>query len=213
VTGGPGARFSSPEAGDNYIEFHDSSANARTGYIGFANNIMTMTNETDGGAAIAFKGTGTRGIKIFPGNGGENAYYRYNSVTNYARLGIYGNSIDNDFITMSLEGAMPCVGIGVTPVPTNVLHVTAETDPLRLEGLIGGVANNNRILTVTEEGVVKRATATGAVKVPSGTSAQRPAPAGQFGLIRYNSTIGRGEMYVNDVNGDGVQGDAGWRPI
>jgi hypothetical protein len=30
-------------------------------------------------------------------------------------------------------------------------------------------------------------------------------------MIRYNSDIGRGEMYVNDSNGDGTQGDAGWR--
>lgn len=53
---------------------------------------------------------------------------------------------------------------------------------------------------------------TDAMKVPVGTTAQRPATP-EFGQIRYNSTIGRGEMYVNDVNGDGVQGDAGWRPM
>lgn len=53
---------------------------------------------------------------------------------------------------------------------------------------------------------------TGSMKVPVGTTAERPA-APAFGMVRYNSTIGRGEMYVNDVNGDGTQGDAGWRPM
>lgn len=51
-------------------------------------------------------------------------------------------------------------------------------------------------------------------KIAAGTTAQRPGAAAlQFGMIRYNSTIGRGEMYVNDVNGDGTQGDAGWRAM
>jgi hypothetical protein len=50
---------------------------------------------------------------------------------------------------------------------------------------------------------------TTAIRVPAGTTAQRPTSA--FGMIRYNSSVGRGEMFVNDVNGDGTQGDAGWR--
>jgi hypothetical protein len=48
-----------------------------------------------------------------------------------------------------------------------------------------------------------------AVLLPAGGSGSRPS--GDFGMIRYNSDIGRGEMYVNDSNGDGTQGDAGWR--
>lgn len=53
---------------------------------------------------------------------------------------------------------------------------------------------------------------TNGIIVPNGTTAQRPAsPA--FGTLRYNTTIGRGEMYVNDLNGDGTQGDTGWRPL
>jgi hypothetical protein len=55
-------------------------------------------------------------------------------------------------------------------------------------------------------------TGNGAMKVPSGTTANRPeVPI--FGQIRYNTTLGRGEMYVEDVNGDGNKGDFGWRPI
>lgn len=51
----------------------------------------------------------------------------------------------------------------------------------------------------------------GAIQLPQGSSTERPSPL--FGMIRYNTTIGRGEMYVNDLNGDGTQGDAGWRPL
>jgi len=53
---------------------------------------------------------------------------------------------------------------------------------------------------------------TDAIRIPVGNSAQRPGTP-KFGLIRYNTEIGRGEMYVNDVNGDGILGDAGWRPL
>jgi len=52
----------------------------------------------------------------------------------------------------------------------------------------------------------------GSLKVQSGTTSERPATA-EFGMLRYNSSIGRGEMYVNDVNGDGTTGDAGWRAL
>ncbi len=50
------------------------------------------------------------------------------------------------------------------------------------------------------------------MKVPVGTTAERPAAAA-FGTLRYNTTTGRGEMFVNDANGDGTQGDAGWRAL
>lgn len=50
---------------------------------------------------------------------------------------------------------------------------------------------------------------TDGIKIPSGTSAQRPS-APPLGTLRYNSELGRPEMYVNDLNNDGVQGDAGW---
>ena len=53
---------------------------------------------------------------------------------------------------------------------------------------------------------------TDAVKVSAGTTLQRPSVP-KFGMIRYNSDIGRGEMYVNDLDGDGILGDEGWRPI
>jgi hypothetical protein len=52
----------------------------------------------------------------------------------------------------------------------------------------------------------------GAMKVPSGATDDRPKVL-IFGQIRYNTTLGRGEMYVEDVNGDGNKGDFGWRPI
>jgi hypothetical protein len=52
--------------------------------------------------------------------------------------------------------------------------------------------------------------ATSGIVVPVGTTAQRPA-APVFGTIRYNTDLGRGETYSNDFNGDGTQGDTGWK--
>ncbi|KMQ69459.1 hypothetical protein ACM39_03505 [Chryseobacterium sp. FH2] len=68
---------------------------------------------------------------------------------------------------------------------------------------MGGRHTTKPDLTLEVEG-------TDGMKVPVGTTAQRPATAA-FGTLRYNTTTGRGEMYVNDANGDGTQGDAGWR--
>lgn len=51
---------------------------------------------------------------------------------------------------------------------------------------------------------------TDAMRIPNGTTSERPTST-RFGQMRYNTTLGRGEMYVNDLNGDGTQGDEGWR--
>jgi len=53
---------------------------------------------------------------------------------------------------------------------------------------------------------------TDGIIVPNGTTAERPA-APAFGTLRYNTDTGRGEMYVNDLDGNGIQGDAGWRAL
>lgn len=70
---------------------------------------------------------------------------------------------------------------------------------------IGGYHTTKPDLTLEISG-------TDGVLLPTGTDAERPATA-VFGTLRYNTSIGRAEVYVNDVNGDGTQGDAGWRPI
>jgi hypothetical protein len=70
---------------------------------------------------------------------------------------------------------------------------------------IGGYHTTKPELTLEING-------TDGLLLPTGTDAQRPASA-VFGTLRYNTSIGRAEVYVNDVNGDGTQGDAGWRPI
>ena len=75
----------------------------------------------------------------------------------------------------------------------------------------GAVNTAERQLMINNIDLVE-ITGVGAIKVPSGTAGDRPeVPI--FGQIRYNTTLGRGEMYVEDVNGDGVKGDFGWRPI
>ncbi|MFV0391502.1 MAG: hypothetical protein ACK5KP_06445 [Paludibacteraceae bacterium] len=48
------------------------------------------------------------------------------------------------------------VGIGTT-TPVNLLHVTATTNPLRLDGLVGGLATDS-VLTVDAAGVVRKKT-------------------------------------------------------
>ncbi len=50
------------------------------------------------------------------------------------------------------------------------------------------------------------------MKIPAGTTAQRPSVS-VFGTLRYNNTLGRPEMYVADLNGDGTLDDPGWLKI
>lgn len=45
--------------------------------------------------------------------------------------------------------------------------------------------------------------------LPKGTTAERPTTP-EPGSMRYNTTTGRPEVYVEDLNNDGVLGDAGW---
>ncbi len=164
-------------------------------YILNASATPTSSNEFSiykGSGASTFSGSKVYGLNLdLSGGSGSNHY------------GLYIVGEDKNYFS----GA---VGIG-TNVTTNTLHVVAAADPIRMEGLQSG-DSGNKILTVAGNGVVKKANATGAVQMPVGTTAERPT-APQFGMIRYNSDIGRGEMYVNDVNGDGTLGDAGWRPI
>lgn len=143
-------------------------------------------------------------------------YLQTSSVT---RLAINSNSIGNGYDGISIfddsneetikftkDGK---VGIRISN-PTNTLHIKAD-NPLRLEDLQEG-SSANRILTADSLGVLTTASNTGAVVAPVGSTEERPTTP-QFGMIRYNTTIGRGEMYVEDANGDGVLDDPGWRPL
>lgn len=86
----------------------------------------------------------------------------------------------------------------------DVMNLGVLSEAMRIieNGNVGIKTNNPRTS-------FEIATTDGAI-LPSGTTAQRPGTP-VFGTIRYNSTIGRFEGYVNDVNGDGTLGDTGWR--
>lgn len=85
----------------------------------------------------------------------------------------------------------------------------------------GGISNYSNALSVLRDGKMSIGThtsiptvaleinGTDGVKIPAGTTADRPA-APAFGTLRYNSELGRPEMYINDLNNDGILGDAGW---
>ncbi len=60
------------------------------------------------------------------------------------------------FLSIATSSFAQNVGIGNT-APSNKLHVTSATDPLRLEGLQSG-SNTDSVLTVTSTGVLKRRT-------------------------------------------------------
>ncbi|MGL2993100.1 hypothetical protein [Flavobacterium sp. TSSA_36] len=113
------------------------------------------------------------------------------------------------------------VGIGLDP---NTLHKPSErldigvgkvrirelADPTKLIDSEGDASN--KLVTLSSTGILKIMPATGAIQLPSGTNVERPTtPA--FGQMRYNTDLGRVEVYVEDVNGDGTKGDTGWRAL
>ena len=85
--------------------------------------------------------------------------------------------------TVAITGAFTVSGNAV--LSANVTLGAATTNTVTL--------NSATIVAPSELTI----TSTGAVKIPSGTTAQRPT--GTAGQIRYNSTIPRYEGYVNDA--------------
>ena len=110
------------------------------------------------------------------------------------------------------------MGIGLDP---NTLHKPSErldigVGKVRIRELADATKSegdpSNKLVTLSSTGILKIMPATGAIQLPSGTNGERPAtPA--FGQMRYNTDLGRAEVYVEDVNGDGTKGDTGWRAL
>jgi hypothetical protein len=111
-------------------------------YTGGDNNIAIGSNA--GGTAA---GTGSNNILI-----GNSVATSTSSTSNALNIGnvIYGVNMYNTSTGM--------IGIGVQ-APTNTLHVYADKDPLKIEGLQQGASTDN-ILTVDATGVVKKASST-----------------------------------------------------
>jgi trimeric autotransporter adhesin len=98
---------------------------------------------------------------------------------------------------------------GTSPTASNQLNIGGLIFGTGMTGTGAAPAGKMGILTRNPSNTLEIG-GTDAVRVPNGTTAERPSST-QFGQVRYNTTLGRGEMYVNDVNGDGTLGDAGWR--
>lgn len=78
---------------------------------------------------------------------------------------------------------------GSTTTPTALIKSADAT------GILGLQTNSTTALTVgTNQNVV--ANSVGAFRVPSGTTAQRPASPVN-GMLRYNTTIPQLEIYIN----------------
>ncbi|MCW1148830.1 hypothetical protein [Flavobacterium lacisediminis] len=135
---------------------------------------------------------------------GHQSGYNANKASNSIFIGYrsgYNDPVDNTLddlrgysILIGREtstggfGKSIAIGGGATNTASNQLMVGSSSTPID---------------TVEFKG-------SGAVKVSIGTSTDRPVVP-EFGQIRYNTDLGRFEGYVNDLNGDGTQGDAGWR--
>jgi hypothetical protein len=132
------------------------------------------------------------------GNAGRINFARGSDGGPNGIVGFNGASESADFTVQSLSGS------GFITFYTNTAGTVSEKVRITNNGSVGiGTTTPRAQLDVV---------GTGAIIVPSGTTAQQPSTP-EFGMIRYNSTIGRGEMYVNDLNGDGTTGDAGWRAL
>lgn len=137
-------------------------------------------------------------------------------------VNLAGATTTDNRIGQSITNTSTTTTDGLTKTGLNISSTGAWTGATNINrGLVvnvaGGTTNYAALFTGGNVGIkttTPRASldvvATDAIITPSGTTAQRPATP-VFGMVRYNSTIGRGEMYVNDVNGDGTQGDTGWR--
>ncbi|CAI9429940.1 Fimbrillin family protein [Candidatus Ornithobacterium hominis] len=101
------------------------------------------------------------------------------------------------------------VGIGDVGVPTNILHVKADADPLKLEGLQAGTGE---ALVVGTDGVVKKEAINGIQN-----QADMSCTADNAGKINYTNKNGTGQFYFCvqsgteyiwlsiDANSNGIQ--------
>lgn len=102
------------------------------------------------------------------------------------------------------------VGGNLAVTGTSTFTGAASFGNITFSGLINGVVTiddpNNRVgINNATPAVSLDVTATDAIKVPVGTTAQRPA--GADGYIRYNSSLNRFEGYANSAWG-GIGGGA-----
>lgn len=196
------------------------------------------------GNLIHFSG----GPDVSPGFNSDNSdgiyMGRYNILSDLSelriRLGDNLGAMDNDaFVIGSRSQTLPWTpyfrvqsngftGIGENPTtyPTNQLHVIANANPLRLEGLQQG-ATTDSVLTVSNTGVVRQtanpmpagsiisfagATSPDGFLICDGSAVSRTAYANLFAVIGTTYGAGNGTTTFNlpDLRGEFIRGaDAG----
>ncbi|AZA51578.1 hypothetical protein [Chryseobacterium sp. G0201] len=65
------------------------------------------------------------------------------------------NAFSVDGTTLSVDAANDRIGIG-NAAPANKLHVTAGSDPLRLDGVVAGNSGTDQLMAINPSGVVKK---------------------------------------------------------
>lgn len=162
------------------------------------NSIAMGNNVVSNGDFSVAMGTDTKAFGKFSTAMG----YRTNaSSANETVIGFENAITTGNATTLDPTDALVQVGNGFTSTtPSNAVTILKNG-----KTKIGGSHTTKPDLTLEISG-------TDGLLLPTGTDVERPVSA-VFGTLRYNTTIGRAEVYVNDLNGDGTQGDAGWRPI
>jgi trimeric autotransporter adhesin len=166
-----------------------------------ANNTSVGTFSLNGAADMPSNNTGIENTAM-----GSYALYDNSSGSKNTTIGFkagFANTTgsNNIFIGAEQDG----IAIGTS----NQMNIGGLVFGAGMTGTGAAPAGKMGILTRNPSNTLEIG-GTDAVRVPNGTTAERPTSI-QFGQVRYNTTLGRGEMYVNDVNGDGTLGDSGWR--
>jgi trimeric autotransporter adhesin len=181
---------------------HQSQSRANISSTVFdANNTSVGALALNGASDAPMNNTGVNNTAI-----GSFALYSNSSGSKNTALGKYSGFN----ITTGSNNIVIGADQDVSTISTsNQLNIGGLIFGTGITGNVTAPAGKLGIGTVTPSNTLEVA-GTDAIRVPNGTTAQRPVST-QFGQVRYNTTLGRGEMYVNDVNGDGTLGDAGWR--
>lgn len=213
--------------------------------VGIQKDLPGGAVEPEGwGNVIHFSG----GPDVSPGFNSDNSdgFYigRYNIANDLSelriRLGDNLGALDNDaFVIGSRSQTLPWtphfrvqsngftgIGVNTTTYPTNQLHVIANTNPLRLEGLQQG-ASTDSVLTVNNTGVVRQsanpmpagsiisfagAAAPAGFLICDGSAISRTDYADLFAVLGTTYGVGNGTTTFNipDLRGEFIRGaDAG----
>jgi trimeric autotransporter adhesin len=181
---------------------HQSQSRANTSpTVVITNNTSVGALSLNGSADFPVNNTGIDNTAI-----GSFALYSNSSGSRNTALGKYSGfniTTGSNNIVIGADQDVPTIST------SNQLNIGGLIFGTGITGNVTAPAGKLGIGTVAPVNTLEVA-GTDAIRVPNGTTAQRPIST-QFGQVRYNTTLGRGEMYVNDLNGDGTLGDAGWR--